>query len=497
MSLRSEFGEVSRLFLLYLAAGIALVPWGALYGVAELAGRDHWLVACVLLIGGLISAEAVWKRLEAYLSDPPIAAPGPATLAGEQQSQSTATRAASTDPDTEIKSEGHYTEEQRKANEQARRLEAIGALAGGVAHDFNNLLTVILGRTELMLAQPRSQEHMRRDLRLVQQTAERAAMLTQQLLAFSRKQVLAPASLDLNVVAIDMGEMFRSLLGDDISIDFRLTPNLRSIRGDRTQIDQVLLNLVVNARDAMPQGGRITISTQNVVIEGGASSRAAELRSGEYVGLTVSDSGIGMEEAIRERIFEPFFTTKQQGTGLGLSTVYGIVQQHHGAIRVRSEVGRGSEFKIYLPAQTAPSQAVPQGRTGQLVTADKRTRGRTILLVDDENRVRELAAELLEVSGYRVLQAEDGPSALRVAKDDRVGIDLLLTDVVMPGMSGWELADVLVRSSPDLKVIYMSGYAAWLPPWVEQGREFVPKPFSSETLAEKVRELLNRSSKSH
>lgn len=495
MSLRSEFDQVSRLFLLYLAAGFALAPWGALYGVAELTGRDHWLIACLLLIGGVISAEAVWKRLETYLDDPSVVAPDPATVVGKQESQSTVTGTTSADPHREIRSEGPQTEEQRKAIEQARRLEAVGALAGGVAHDFNNLLTVILGRTEFMLAHPRTHEQMQRDLRLVQQTAERAAALTQHLLAFSRQQVLAPASLDLNIVAVEMSEMFRSLLGENIEVRLDLAPSLRIIWGDRTRLEQVLLNLVVNARDAMPQGGRITISTQDVLI-GGGYAPAPELSSGDYVGLTVSDSGSGMEEALRERIFEPFFTTKSQGTGLGLSTVYGIVQQHKGAIVVRSEIGRGSEFKIYLPAQATRSQVAPRWRAGRPEATDKWTRGETILLVDDEEAVRELAADLLEVSGYRVLQAVDGPSALRVAKAEREGIALLLTDVVMPGMSGWDLADLLVRSSPDLKVLYMSGYAAWLPAWVEQGREFVPKPFTSETLMEKVRVLLSRTDKS-
>ncbi len=370
---------------------------------------------------------------------------------------------------------------------QAQKMEAIGRLAGGIAHDFNNLLTVITGRSEMMLVRLPPDHPLHRDVSLVLKTAERAAHLTRQLLAFSRKQVLAPRVLDLNGVVAGMTAMLRRLIGEDIELVTQLSPDLWGVKADPGQIEQVILNLAVNARDAMPGGGRLTIETANVDVE--ALQDRLPHAAGPHVMLAVRDTGHGMDVATRARIFEPFFTTKEpgKGTGLGLATVYGIVQQSGGQICVDSAPGAGASFVVYLPrAEEAAGPAPP-------VAAATAPRGgtETILLVEDEEDVRELAVDILGEAGYRVLAAADGHEALRIAAGADA-IALLLTDMVMPRMSGRQLADALVPGRPGLRVLYMSGYAGTAAgrDTLQEGAPFLRKPFTPAELLGRVRAVL-------
>jgi two-component system cell cycle sensor histidine kinase/response regulator CckA len=375
---------------------------------------------------------------------------------------------------------------------QAQRMEAVGRLAGGVAHDFNNLLTVITGFGDLALRQLRPGDPMRPDLEEVVRAGERAASLTRQLLAFSRRQMLEPRVLDLNAVVIDLNRMLERLIGEDVELVLRLDESLRSVRADPGQIEQVIANLAVNARDAMPEGGTLTVTT-SVVELGAHTARARGLEgAGEYVSLSVSDTGVGMDAETLTHIFEPFFTTKEvgKGTGLGLATVYGIVIQSGGALVVESEPNRGTTFTIFLPAyegqveareSTAFESRVPRG-------------SETILVAEDERSVRKLATEVLKSAGYRVLEAENAGDALLVSEAYDGPIDLLLTDVVMPKMSGRKLAERLVSERPSMKVLYMSGYTedAILQHGVSEERTaFLPKPFAPEELGRRVREVLD------
>lgn len=374
---------------------------------------------------------------------------------------------------------------------QAQKMEAVGRLAGGVAHDFNNLLTAIKGFTELLLL-----DLDRRDPRYpfaqeIQAAANRAASLTRQLLAFSRKQVLQPQVIDLNASVANMEKMLRRLIGEDVELVTVPCPNLERIEADPGQIEQILLNLVVNARDAMPNGGRLVITTQNETISPDKAQLHQHLTPGPFVRLSVRDSGNGMSRETQNRIFEPFFTTKEQGrgTGLGLSTVYGIVQQSGGFIEVDSHPGEGSDFHVYLPAVTAP--AAPRRKAAD----DTPLRGsETVLLVEDEKSVRVLVRRVLDRMGYTVLEAEDGARALEVMRDQTEGPDLLLTDVIMPGMSGRELADALHETHPDLKVLFMSGYtdeAISQHGVLVPGVAFLEKPFTPEILLRRVRKVLD------
>ncbi|HEV8677173.1 MAG TPA: ATP-binding protein [Methylomirabilota bacterium] len=373
---------------------------------------------------------------------------------------------------------------------QAQKMEAVGLLAGGVAHDFNNLLTVILGRSGLLAERLAPEDPLRRHAELVQTTAARAAALTQQLLAFSRKQVLQPQVLDLNTIVSGAGKMLRRLIGEDIRIVTVLDPRLARVKADLPQLEQVILNLAVNARDAMPNGGRLTLETANVELDESAA-RDRGLTPGPHVMLAVTDTGIGMDAETRARIFEPFFTTKEagKGTGLGLSTVYGIVRQSGGSITVDSQPARGATFRVYLP------RVAEAGPVGDLATGSRRRRGsETVLLVEDEEEVRELAREILESEGYSVVLAADGPEALGVVQRHRGRIHLLLTDVVMPEMSGSELARHLQQRDPDLKVLYTSGYTddTLVRHGVSEARAaLLHKPFTAESLGWKVREVLD------
>jgi PAS domain S-box-containing protein len=377
---------------------------------------------------------------------------------------------------------------------QAQKMEAVGRLAGGVAHDFNNILTAIGGYTDLLLADLPPNDPSRRDVEEIYQAAQRAAALTQQLLAFSRRQVMQPKVVDINALVTDIEKMLRRLIGEDILFATVLHPRLGNVRADPGQIEQVLVNLAVNARDAMPSGGRLTIETRNVELDESYTTDHPSVRPGRYVLLTVTDTGIGMTEETKSHIFEPFFTTKTRGkgTGLGLATVYGIVQQTGGHIWAYSEPGRGTTMRVYLPRVDAPAD--PIDHPGD--PAPDALRGtETILLVEDEDAVRAVTRQLLERSGYTVLEAADGPAALALVDRAKgtLHVDLLLTDVVMPGMSGRELAEHLLARCPKLRVLYMSGYtddAVVRHGMLQPGLAYLEKPFRPTKLLMKVRETL-------
>jgi two-component system, cell cycle sensor histidine kinase and response regulator CckA len=375
----------------------------------------------------------------------------------------------------------------------SQKMEGIGRLAGGIAHDFNNLLTAILGYSELMEAQLPDDENLRSSLREIQHAGERAAALTRQLLAFSRRQVLQPKLLDLNEVVSEVEKLLRRLIGEDVKLVTRLHPGLEHIKADPGQLEQVLMNLAVNARDAMPEGGTLTIETANAQLDARFAAGHPGARSGEYTALKVADTGIGMSEDVRSHAFEPFFTTKEQGkgTGLGLATAYGIVKQSDGYITVESEPGRGTTFRIYFPR--AAGAATPSG-LGERPPLSPRG-AETILLVEDEPGVRRLSRSILEAQGYTVLEAASGDEALGVARSYAGEIHMVTTDVVMPGMSGRVLWDQLRLLRPAARVLFMSGYtddAIAKHGVLEPGIAFLQKPFTPFSLAQKVREVLDR-----
>lgn len=375
---------------------------------------------------------------------------------------------------------------------QAQKMEAVGQLAGGIAHDFNNLLTVITGYSDLSIRKLQPEDPLRRNLEEIKKAGDRASSLTRQLLAFSRKQVLQPKVLDLNAVVAELKKMIGRLIGEDIELRTIAGCELGSVKADPGQIEQVIMNLAVNARDAMPRGGKLTIETEAVYLSDKNAEQHIVVSPGHYVMLAVSDTGIGMDEKTKERIFEPFFTTKGvgKGTGLGLSTVYGIVNQSGGYIWVYSEVGQGTTFKIYLPQ--VGERAQEYERDAEARDAVRGTE--TILLAEDEEMVRKLALEVLESYGYRVLMAASGGAALLVCERHKERIHLLITDVVMPEMSGRELSDRLAQIRPEMKVLYMSGYtdnAIVHQGILDAGAHFIQKPFSPNVLARKVREILD------
>jgi two-component system cell cycle sensor histidine kinase/response regulator CckA len=379
---------------------------------------------------------------------------------------------------------------------QSQKMEAVGQLAGGIAHDFNNLLTAILGSAQLLLHATPPDDPRHEDAVEIKNAGVRAAELTRQLLAFSRRQVLAPKVLGLNAVVAHMQKMLRRLLGEDIELAVTLAPDAGSVNADPGQLEQVLLNLAVNARDAMPTGGRLSIATTRVTVTVELAERRHRLPPGDYACLAVTDTGSGMDEATQAHLFEPFFTTKEvgRGTGLGLATVYGIVKQSGGYIWVYSEVGHGTTVKVYLPRVAIAEEDA--GRLPAAVAESAAPRGgcETVLLVEDAAPVRSLARRSLEASGYTVLDAADGAAALDVAARHSGGIDVLVTDVVMPGMSGRELAERLAPERPRMKVLYTSGYtddAMVRQGVLTAGVAFLQKPFVPETLARKVREVLD------
>ncbi len=375
---------------------------------------------------------------------------------------------------------------------QSQKMEAIGQLAGGIAHDFNNLLTVIKGNSELSLIDLEERDPLRENIEEIKGAADKAEQLTRQLLAFSRKQILEMKVLDLNQVMQRLDKMLRRILGEDIELKTFLPDFIWKVKVDPGQIEQVIINLAVNARDAMPDGGKLTIETANVELDEEYAHAHVAVTPGRYVMLSMSDSGVGMTPEVRERIFEPFFTTKEKskGTGLGLSTVYGIVKQSGGNIWVYSEPGQGTTFKIYLPQVDEPLEEMKEGVVREVLQGNE-----TILIVEDEEVVRKLAVRVLKKQGYKVLEAPDGGKAFMLCEAFKEPIHLILTDVVMPGMSGSKLVERLKEIHPEMKALYMSGYTdnAILHHGVlEPGINFIQKPFNVDGLARKVREVLDK-----
>jgi signal transduction histidine kinase/CheY-like chemotaxis protein len=378
--------------------------------------------------------------------------------------------------------------EQRRLEEQFRqvqKMEAVGQLAGGIAHDFNNILTAILGTGQLLLRDMPPDDPLREDVEEIRRAALRAADLTRQLLAYSRRQILAPKVLDLNVIVSGLGPMLRRLLGEDVQLTTTLAPDLGPVRADPGQVEQVIVNLAVNARDAMPGGGRLSLTTGNEILDAASVRDHAGAAPGPYAVLATSDNGTGMAAEVRSHLFEPFFTTKEvgKGTGLGLATVYGIVRQSGGFISVKTELGEGSTFRVYLPRVDAVVQAgedpgPPQARVGG---------AETILLVEDEEAVRNLGRRGLAAEGYTVITAGNAVQAVEALERCGGPIHLLVTDLVMPGMGGRELAQRLTRVRPTLRVLYISGYSS-----DAVAKELIlQKPFTPDDLARRVREVLD------
>jgi len=372
----------------------------------------------------------------------------------------------------------------------AQKMEAIGRLAGGVAHDFNNMLTSIIGHADIMLMSLDKENDLREDIEEIKNSAERAASLTRQLLIFSRNQITQPIILDLNEEISNMENMLRRVLREDIELNIILEPELRSVKMDPLQVEQVIMNLVDNAKDAMPDGGKLTIETANVRLDSKYFlDHEVKKRPGNYVMLSISDDGIGMDKDIQAKIFDPFFTTKEGGTGLGLSTVYGIIKQNGGYIWVYSEPKKGTTFKIYFPEVKEEVKLVED----KDMVKDSLLGSETVLVTEDEDAVRNLAIRILRRFGYKVLEACDGEDALRLSSEYKDPIDLLLTDVVMPGIDGKELAERMKNQRPGIKVLYMSGYtdsAIIRHGILEEKMNFLQKPFDPKTLARKVREVI-------
>ncbi len=392
----------------------------------------------------------------------------------------------------------HDVSESKKLEQQlrqAQKMEAVGRLSGGVAHDFNNLLGVIIGYSEVLQDRLPTGEPHRRHVEEIKKAGQRAASLTRQLLAFSRQQVLEPKVLDLNAIVLDVERMLRRLIGEDIELTTSVDPDLGRVKADQGQIEQVIMNLAVNARDAMPEGGKLTLETANVELGEDYADHHPLVAPGPYVLLAVTDNGMGMDAETQAHIFEPFFTTKEpgKGTGLGLATVYGVIKQSGGYIWVYSELGQGTTFKIYLPRVDAPVQTAPHS-----VAPAKSLQGsETILLVEDEESLRTLTLGLLQRHGYAVLAASSGAQALEIARRHQGRIHLLLTDVVMPGISGRALAEHLLALHPGIKVLYMSGYTKFAISHhgvLEEGPSLLQKPFTRDALLGKMREVLESTS---
>ena len=385
--------------------------------------------------------------------------------------------------------ERKHLEEQLR---QSQKMEAIGRLAGGIAHDFNNLLTAIIGYSQLLLCRLNEDDPMRMEIEEIEKSGRRAASLTSQLLAFSRKQVIQPKVLDLNAVISDLDKMLRRVIGEDIELLNVLDRTLAPVKMDPGQVEQIIMNLAVNGRDAMPQGGRLTIETRNVEFDEHFTDSNVLIPPGTYVLLSVSDTGCGMDLETQLQMFEPFFTTKPtgKGTGLGLSTVYGIVKQSGGDISVYSEPGRGTTFRIYLPMARERAESIPAEST--IVAASPSSE--TILVVEDEETVRRLAREVLKMQGYTVLEARDGLEALAICDQQDMTIDLMLTDVVMPRISGPKLIKRALSIRPEMRIVCMSGYTDTS--MLDHGEfdpsiPFLQKPFTPGALARKVREVLD------
>jgi two-component system cell cycle sensor histidine kinase/response regulator CckA len=376
--------------------------------------------------------------------------------------------------------------------QQAQKMESVGRLAGGVAHDFNNLLTVILGYCELLLEDVTPGDPKVGDIEEIQKAGKRAEGLTRQLLAFSRKQIIEPTLLDLNLLVFEMQSLLERLIAENIRIVLRLGPDRALVMADRGQVEQVVMNLAVNARDAMPNGGTMTIETASVELDEYSTTTHQGLTPGPFVRLTITDTGTGMTPQVQARVFEPFFTTKEsgKGTGLGMATVYGIATHCGGSVGIDSEVGKGTSFHVYFPSSAAGATPTTTAATalGPLLGTE------TVLVVEDDEELRELAKRLLERQGYTVLIASNAADAVRLFAGNP-SIDIVVTDVVMPGGSGLELSVQLVEQRPALKVIYVSGYteeAIVQHGVIKPGIAFLNKPYSSEALGRKIREVLDR-----
>jgi signal transduction histidine kinase/CHASE3 domain sensor protein len=373
---------------------------------------------------------------------------------------------------------------------QSQKMEAVGRLAGGVAHDFNNMLTAIMSYGELLLSDMAPDSQQRADMTEIVKAAEKATALTKKLLAFSRQQVLRPETVDINATVEGLRKMMRRLTGNDIELSLRLAANLWTVAADPTELERVIMNLVLNSRDAMPGHGNLIIETSNVTIDEDYASAHADTTPGPYVMISVSDTGAGMTREVREKLFEPFFTTKEKGkgTGLGLPSVYGIVKQSGGFVWVYSEPGKGTTFKVYLPKSEA------QSNRKNTPTRTRKVGSETILLVEDDDEVRSVATRILRRNGYRVLEAGNGADALRVCEEADEPVDLIVTDIVMPEMNGPELAERIRDKQPDARILFTSGYtedAVVRQSFLHPGEAFIEKPFTPASLAKKARELLD------
>ena len=439
-----------------------------------------------ILVSAVISEETAVAAMKAgahdYIMKRNLARLAPAI---ERELREAQTRVARKDAEAALR----QSEEQLR---QVQKIEAVGRLAAGVAHDFNNILTAIMGHSELLLRQLDADDPRRKNAEQIEKVAHLAAGLTRQLLIFSRKQVIEPRVLNLNAVILDIKKMLRRLIGEDIEFCTLLDPAAGHIKADPGQIEQVIMNLAVNARDAMPNGGKLTVTTANTTLDKNHLKKFPDMGAGDYVMLAIADTGTGMSEEVKAHLFEPFFTTKPsgKGTGLGLATCFGIVKQNTGHINVHSELGSGTTFKIYFP-QVQSALESPRVRITPTEVAGG---NETVLLVEDEPVVRELAVATLREKGYTVVEAVNGEEGLRLARQHDGKIDLVLTDVVMPVMGGKEMADALRTSHPDTKVLFTSGYtedALGHHGVLRPGILFLPKPYLTATLARKVREVLD------
>lgn len=392
-----------------------------------------------------------------------------------------------------------HLEARQKLEDQlrhAQRLEAVGRLAGGVAHDFNNILCVVMAYSDNLLRKIGPDAAYRKDVEQIRTAADRGSRLTRQLLVFSRREKVEPISLDLNEVVSRVDEMLRRLIGQDIDLELQLQPRLKRVTADTGLIEQMIMNLAVNARDAMPQGGRLVIGTSEIEVKESVGPLRDDMPPGEYVTMTVSDTGTGMDEGTQEHLFEPFFTTKEagRGTGLGLSMVYGIVKESGGAIRFSSEAGRGTIFTIYLPAREAVEEPLA-GAVPAVSSDEAGGEAARVLLVEDYEPIRTIAAEVLRNNGYVVVEAQDAGEAMSLAAKNRTGFDLLLTDVAMPKVSGQELAQKLTAERPEMPVLYMTGFADHVlgrGPMVPAGAKLLEKPFVPDSLLEAVRAAMDQ-----